>query len=871
MYWLHLSKQYMQKNKARTLYSICGIVLTFILCFSIMTAWYSAWDYTYLTAYEQMPYELYFYDQIEGGVSEEFIRQTQRLENYPNTDKLTVRNYYGNVVFTSQMKRGEQYQMTLKLKDTSDLYGTAASIEEQTGIKFAVRGDVAQYLHQGESAQDSLMDFLIMLIASIFGLFSAAILRNTMLISVSERVRDYGLLRCVGMSKRQLRFLLFTEGAVLCLIASVFGIGLGYLGLQCLTPWLRKTLQLERIFRFRFYWKAAGYTTLLCIGVTLFSLVEPSRQAGLVSPRAALQGDMGGNLGLPKKWKKKKGGKLWEKLFGVSGMYAYRNMKRSKGRGGSVFFAMFFSITFLMTMLSFSDSLEATMRDGIGEIKAEYRESINCRGSEIMYTAGDTEYAAVEELEAKEDVEDATIWMECFDNTNNPFSFFGHDPYLKTLADYERVRTIQHLSYEKALLERLSPYLLEGSIDYDRMVAENGILIWDNDVVSQRRGNTGNGSPVRLTNYQVGDTITVLSVEGRTRAKDVYLAAAREVAERNGLNYIHDEKGRPVKVPWDADPQAECITTMTRGAGDDQKAEFDRLQEEMFNAMEKQGYDCRAYFEEAPISMIKLLEAAQNIEYEKGSVTVYKIFGILSEDPLVGGHAAGFYPNCIEVVWPTATAERLVEEVNAKSAADEKKQEYTEAPVMQYYFYAMTWRTMIGVKRVFEDDFPDDELRRYAEARKWEYEDLIGSKYGEDYKDDLRILRVMRVSVWLLSSFIILVCMIQIINTLQANMRLRRKELWLYDVVGMEPKQKFQMLLIEHGLSAIFAMLGGMAVSFAFSYWMLEMMLDVNDTQIFIWPVGKALLIGSMITALILGVNLLEIRRADQQNERVHS
>ncbi|MBR3736640.1 MAG: hypothetical protein IKN07_12225, partial [Lachnospiraceae bacterium] len=205
MYWLHLSKQYMQKNKARTLYSICGIVLTFILCFSIMTAWYSAWDYTYLTAYEQMPYELYFYDQIEGGVSEEFIRQTQRLENYPNTDKLTVRNYYGNVVFTSQMKRGEQYQMTLKLKDTSDLYGTAASIEEQTGIKFAVRGDVAQYLHQGESAQDSLMDFLIMLIASIFGLFSAAILRNTMLISVSERVRDYGLLRCVGMSKRQLR------------------------------------------------------------------------------------------------------------------------------------------------------------------------------------------------------------------------------------------------------------------------------------------------------------------------------------------------------------------------------------------------------------------------------------------------------------------------------------------------------------------------------------------------------------------------------------------------------------------------------------------------------------------------------------------
>jgi len=227
MYYLHLSLQYMRKNKARTLYSICGIVLTFILCYSIITVYYSAWDYTYRSSYEAQPYELTYYERPEGGFTEEMLRQVRRLESYPNTEKLTVRDYRGRVVFLSQMKRGEQYQLTLKLKDTSDLYRTAADLEQHTGISFSVRPDVAQYLHQGDTTQDALGDFMITLLASIFGLFSAAILRNTMLIAVTERVRDYGLFRCVGMSKGQLRTMLFVEGMILSLIASVLGIGLG--------------------------------------------------------------------------------------------------------------------------------------------------------------------------------------------------------------------------------------------------------------------------------------------------------------------------------------------------------------------------------------------------------------------------------------------------------------------------------------------------------------------------------------------------------------------------------------------------------------------------------------------------------------------
>ncbi len=865
MYYLHLSLQYMRKNKARTLYSVFGIVLTFVLCFSIMTAYYSMWDYTYLSSYEAQPYELMYYDRPEGGFTEEMLRQVKRLETYPNTEKLTVRDYRGRVVFPSQMKRGEQYQLTLKLKDTSALYKTAEDLLQQCGIPFSVRTDVAQYLHQGDTTQDALGDFMITLLASIFGLFSAAILRNTMLISVTERVRDYGLFRCVGMSKGQLRTMLFIEGMVLSLIASVLGIGLGYLGLQCITPWLRKALQLQKIFSFRFYPKAAGYTSLLCVAVTLFSLIEPSRQAGLVTPISALHGNMGGNIGLPVKRRKKNGGKLWEKIFGVSGLYAYRNMKRSKGRGGSVLFAMFFSTAFLLTILSFTDSMEASVQQDIGIVEFEYRGQIETDDDRMIRLAGVRETEIIRDVKQFDGVGDAMVLLHYLESTKNPYGGLMQDPYIRTLTDNKRIAYVYHTAYEKEQLEELTPYLLEGSIDYAQMTAQHGVLLCDTDPAKKANPSSQNSVLNRLTNYKVGDTIRVLSIEGRKRVKDAYLAAAWEVAERHHLNYMLNSDGKPVPVPWEADADAAVITQMIREGSDEKRILFDTCLEEMLTAMQREGYDCATLLENKPLRMINLIEPALTIEYAKGSVTELAIMGIVSADPIHGGYVQGLSDGCLELIYPMDEAQDLAQEVIMQECPEDPAADGLEYSLPSYVCYMMPWRASVYLKSEEDKDLPDDLLGRYAMAGQLNYINLM----GEDYLETLRMLRVMRVGALVLSCFIILVCMIQIINTLQANMRLRRKELWLYDVVGMSPKQKFGMILIEHGLSAIEGVGLGMAGSFAFSYWMLEMMLDVNKDQPFIWPVKTAVLIAVLILLLILCVNYAEIRRAEKNRERV--
>ncbi|MCR5120232.1 MAG: ABC transporter permease, partial [Lachnospiraceae bacterium] len=116
---------------------------------------------------------------------------------------------------------------------------------------------------------------------------------------------------------------------------------------------------------------------------------------------------------------------------------------------------------------------------------------------------------------------------------------------------------------------------------------------------------------------------------------------------------------------------------------------------------------------------------------------------------------------------------------------------------------------------------------------------------------------------------VITVCLVQIVNTLQAGMRMNRRELWLYEVVGMSRSQKLRMQLIEHGLSAVTAYCLGLLISFLFSYLFVEKLLELGGAGFeYRWPLGVALVMGVILSALIIGVNLLEMHQFIQNREK---
>ena len=131
---------------------------------------------------------------------------------------------------------------------------------------------------------------VLLVFAAIAVFVGAFIIFNTFSIIVAQRMREFGLLRAIGASQRQVTVSVLVEAAVIGLLASGLGVlmGLGAaLGLQGLMDAIgvdlpTATLELEP--------RTVVVGFAVGLGVTFVSSVLPARRAAKVPPVAAMQG-----------------------------------------------------------------------------------------------------------------------------------------------------------------------------------------------------------------------------------------------------------------------------------------------------------------------------------------------------------------------------------------------------------------------------------------------------------------------------------------------------------------------------------------------------------------------------------------------------
>ena len=111
---------------------------------------------------------------------------------------------------------------------------------------------------------------------------------NTFSITVGQRTKELALLRIVGASRRQVFRSVLAEAAIVGLLSSVIGLGLGVLaaiGLEALLKGFGVTLPSgPLVFEAR--------TVIVClvvgVGVTMVSAISPARRAVRVAPVEAV-------------------------------------------------------------------------------------------------------------------------------------------------------------------------------------------------------------------------------------------------------------------------------------------------------------------------------------------------------------------------------------------------------------------------------------------------------------------------------------------------------------------------------------------------------------------------------------------------------
>ncbi len=190
----------------------------------------------------------------------------------------------------------------------------------------------------------------------VVGIGSILVIYNSFAISVSERKKQFGMLSSIGATKKQIRKMVFEEGAILGIIGIPLGILTGIIGIGVtlnivnglMKPMFAdglENLNLELVISY-----PALLIAVVLIAVTIYlSVIVPARRASKISPIEAIrQVD-----DIKVKAKKLRTPKFLKKIYGIEGDIALKNLKRSKKRYRTTVLSLIISIVLFITFNGF--------------------------------------------------------------------------------------------------------------------------------------------------------------------------------------------------------------------------------------------------------------------------------------------------------------------------------------------------------------------------------------------------------------------------------------------------------------------------------------------------------------------------------------
>jgi putative ABC transport system permease protein len=160
-------------------------------------------------------------------------------------------------------------------------------------LKSTLRDDPALTVRDQTDYKKALKDQIGQLLNMIYGLLALAIIVavlgvvNTLALSVVERTREIGLMRAIGLSRRQLRRMIRLESVVIAVFGALLGLGLG-MGWGATAQQL---LALEGLKVLDIPWPTIITVFIASAFVGLFAALIPAFRAGRMNVLNAIATD----------------------------------------------------------------------------------------------------------------------------------------------------------------------------------------------------------------------------------------------------------------------------------------------------------------------------------------------------------------------------------------------------------------------------------------------------------------------------------------------------------------------------------------------------------------------------------------------------
>ncbi|MFL0270022.1 ABC transporter permease [Candidatus Clostridium radicumherbarum] len=375
----------------------------------------------------------------------------------------------------------------------------------------------------GDNSTNNSINMTLGIIISVVVIVTIAVIYNAFQISVVERIKEFGLLRAIGATPKQIRNIVFKEAAII----AGFGIPIGLI------------FGVIAIYGISITFKLIGGTAdnfivpnvslkimLLSFAVGLlsiyFSALMPALFAGRISPLTAISS----RNSIKKDKIKRRKSIIIKRLLGFEGELAIKNIKRNRKRYRITVFSIVISVVLFVTFKYFTD-IALVMNDSTNEsTKVNYSILLGSRAQE-----------------AKESIDSNLINnIREFNFVDKIYKRYNTIPFEAAIDKDKEVKDIKEIGtvykdityegkdkfkldanimvYDKDALEASKKYLQSGNIDIDKINNENGVIVINKNQVFNIKTNKSYIGAV--TDIKVGDEILLQNTDNLSNGKEQF-------------------------------------------------------------------------------------------------------------------------------------------------------------------------------------------------------------------------------------------------------------------------------------------------------------------------------------------------------------
>ena len=292
----------------------------------------------------------YIKKDLQIGDSFELDGKTYQLVGLLNNSEFTQKNKEGRLLtYKSEFAIGEGRILIeiIEKADFNEVLDELKSMTEDNNI------DINTQLIQAlKPESDHSLLVILVIVVSIVVISTIVVIYNAFQISVVERMKQFGLLRSIGATRKQIKQIVMKEAVVLAVIAIPIGIICSLLALAILqTIFLIVLENGQDISIFNVDWKIILISSLLTLITVLASSYYPAFFAGKISPLLAISS----RLSIKKEAIKKQKDTALRKPLSFPLSMALKNVKRNKNRYMVTILSIIISSVLFITFSSLMD------------------------------------------------------------------------------------------------------------------------------------------------------------------------------------------------------------------------------------------------------------------------------------------------------------------------------------------------------------------------------------------------------------------------------------------------------------------------------------------------------------------------------------